>query len=93
MAKRNAEDWPAVAFGWSLLLVAAGVTAYQALGWLQYGTWPSIDLRNLSDPTWTADSGWLGVDKILRWIGRQSVAFVAFIFGAVIVWADCQNRK
>ena len=70
-----------------MVLIGIGTVSYQAFGWLKHGYWAPIDIRNLTDPSAAiADSGWLGLDEILRWFGRRSVAAVSFIIGVIVVW-------
>jgi hypothetical protein len=75
---------PGIIWGCALLLVGICTLGYQGYEWLKYGQWPAIDLRNLTDPgvsAWRAN--WVGIDEILLWFGRRSVALMTILFGIV----------
>lgn len=92
MANRGTQEQKiARAMGWGLVLCGIVVAAYQALGWLQYGRWSPFDLRNLTNPmTAVADTGWFGVDEILRWLGRRSVSGISVFLGVILIYDSSQ---
>ena len=81
----NSDIWYARIVGGGFLLVGIATAGFQAYGWLKYGYWTPINLSHLGDPDrGIVNSGWIGLDEVLRWFGRQSVALVSFIIGFVL---------
>lgn len=72
--------------GIGLVLAGIGTGLYQCALWLREGLWTAIELRDLTDGP-PFHHKWLGLERIARWIGEQSVALCSVLAGMILAFA------
>lgn len=80
--------WPYIGVGIGCISILAGIgyAALACIAWLRFGKFPSITgldvLRWFS--IYEIDTGWIGIDRILRWALSSDIIWIMLLGGLAI---------